>query len=169
MNARTLALALMLTGCASRGGHEPPRPVQEGPVLWPPGRYLASAQLEYTAGSLRAGSSARKLVQAEVWIDPDGTMTLTSGEGSCQEHATDRASVRNFACGEATFQLVLEGEAIHGTASAPITFWVSGWNRCTRWAADETGRQTCVRYEEHLAEERSARASAKLHVVATGA
>jgi len=167
MNARNLALLLLLAGCGGsvRGAHADGPP---GPVRWPPGRYLATAEIAYTAGAVRAGSTARRQVQAEVWIDPDGTMTLISGEGSCQEHATDRADVRDFGCGDATFHFVLDGEAIRGSASAPVTFWVSGWSRCTGWATDATGRQTCVRYEEHPDEERTARASARLGVVAVG-
>ena len=166
MNARTLALLLLLTGCG--GSVRGSSGVTPGPVRWPPGRYLASTQLAINSGAMRAGSTARRQVQAEVWIDPDGTMTLASGEGSCQEHATDRADVRDFRCGEAAFHFVLYGEAIRGTASAPVTFWVSGWSRCTGWATDASGRQTCVRYEEHPDEERTARASGSLSVVAVG-
>jgi hypothetical protein len=167
MNARTLALLLLLAGCGG-SGRGSSAGVAPGPARWPPGRYLASAQLAVNSGAMRAGSTARRQVQAEVWIDPDGAMTLTSGEGSCQEHATARADVRDFRCGEAAFQLVLYGEAIRGTASAPVTFWVSGWSRCIRWATDATGRPTCVRYEEHPDEERTVRASGRLSVVVVG-
>ncbi len=139
-----------------------------GPVTWPAGRYVASAQIQYTAGSIRAGSSARRLVQAEVYIAPDGTMTLTSGDGSCQELSTQRGDERHFRCGDTGFDFVLDGEALRGSASAPVTFWVSGWSRCTSWSTDATGRQQCVRMEEHPEEERTARASAKLVVVSAG-
>ncbi len=169
MKARTILLLVTLTGCGGGGGApSSPGPAPSGPVRWPPGRYLASAQLALTTGSMRAGSSARRQVQAEVWIDPDGTMTLTTGEGSCQEHVTDRANVRNFACGDATFQFVLDGETIRGTANAPVSYWVSAWSRCIRWTTDQTGRQTCAHYEDHPAEERTSRASGRLGVVAVG-
>lgn len=169
MKARAVVLLLTLAGCAGGGGApQPSAPPPSGPAHWPPGRYLASAQLAANSGSMRAGSSARRQVQAEVWIDPDGTITLTSAEGSCQEHATDRGTVRNFACGDAGFQLVLDGETIRGTANAPVSFWVSGWSRCTRWTTDQNGHRICAHYEEHPAEERTTRASGRLSVVAVG-
>jgi hypothetical protein len=167
MRARNVVLLAVMAGCAC-GGAPPAAAPPPGPVRWPPGHYLASAQLALNSGSMRAGSSARRQVQAEVWIDPDGTMTLVSGEGSCQEHATDRANVRNFSCGDAVFQLVLAGETMRGTAVAPVSYWVSGWSRCTRWTTDQTGRQKCARYEDHPAEERTGRASGKLSVVSVG-
>ena len=137
---RYLAAGL-LAACA--GTTRPAAPA--GGVSWPAGRYIASAQLEYTVGSLRAGSSARRLVQAEVYIAPEGSMTLITGYGSCREHATDHANVRDFDCGETAFQFILDGGTIHGS-----------------------GRQECARWEDHPDEMRTARTSAKLTVVSAG-
>jgi hypothetical protein len=153
----------LLVGCASAG-----RPLPAGPVAWPAGRYVASAQLEYTTGAVRPGSSPRRLVQAEVYIAPDGTMALTSGDGSCREQATERPDERAFRCGETSFLFVVEGRTLRGSASAPVTYWVSGWTRCTRWGTDENGRRVCDRMEDHPDELRSARATAKLAVVSAG-
>jgi hypothetical protein len=129
---------------------------------------VATGQVQYTAGAVRPGSSARRLVQAEVLVDGDGTMMVTSGDGTCFETDTKRADQRAFGCGDTVFHFVLDGEMIRGTVTAPVTYWVSGWTRCTRWATDETGRSTCIRSEEQLDEERTARVTANLAVVASG-
>jgi len=155
--------ACLVSACAGAG-----RPAPAGPVTWPPGSYVATAQLQYTAGSIRPGSSARRLVQAELAIGPDASMALTSGDGSCRELATRRADQRGFTCGDTVFRFVLEGETIRGDATAPVTYWVSAWSRCTRWGTDASGSRRCVRTEEHPEEERTARATARLAVVAAG-
>jgi hypothetical protein len=154
----------LLCACAGAGRRAAPN----GPVAWPPGSYVATAQLQYTAGSVRPGSSARRAVQAELAVGTDGSMTLTSGDGSCQEVATRRADQRDFRCGDTVFRFVIDGETIRGDATAPVTYWVSAWSRCTRWDTDASGRQQCVRMEEHPEEERTARATARLAVVAAG-
>ncbi len=154
----------LLAGCATPGG----TPAPSGPVVWPTGNYMASARLQYTTGSVRPGTSARRLVETEVRVESDGTISLTTGDGVCLEAESHRAAERNFTCGQTVFQLVLDGETIRGTATAPVTYWVRGWSVCTRWGKNESGQTECLPTEDHPDEERTARTTAKLSVVAAG-
>lgn len=168
MRVLTALPLLVMTACATGGGATGDGPPPGDPGVWPTGRYVASAELEFTAGAVRAGSSPRRLVQAEVYVGPEGIITLTTGEGSCQEHETRRSYVRDFSCGDASFRLTLEGRTIRGTVTAPVTYWTSGRSICRRWVTDPDGSRWCATYEETQDQLHTTRVSARLAVVATG-
>lgn len=154
---RTIVLVvlapLLFLGCASTKP-EPPSmglEIPEGPVRWPVGSFTFSGRLEYRIRN--RGSTAPPPAQAvngDLLVASDGSVTVSTGFGTCVERDTKRAAARSFSCGDASISLITDGEVIRGWMSLGgiMDEKPSGEQRCKRWRTDDQGRRTCIEWEQ---------------------
>ena len=146
MKRSLLCVFLIVAGACSTTG-APTR----GPAGWPEGRYLLEASVTYGNG----GGTQVDRHTAELQIGHDGTMTLDSSSGLCQDPtemdaASDRSLGRKtFLCGELRFELRPGGGGVFGqlVTTVNVQELVS---RCVEYKMDATGNRVCARTEEHL-------------------
>ena len=153
MNRSIVLIAtLLVAGCASGGG-APAEPEQ-----WVPGAYVLEARVP------QVSRGARAFIQhtADLVIAPDGTMTLTSREGLCQDPS--RAQVvldeqrrqRTYVCGSTRYELRPGAGAPRGEITAEVED-EELVIECVRYERRPDGTQVCVETEERLVVQRNLR------------
>jgi hypothetical protein len=148
-----MAAALLIAGCASGGGSG----ARAEGADWLPGTYLLEARVP------QLSRGARDFVEhsAELVIAADGSMTLTSREGFCQDPSPAQVvldgqrSQRTFLCGNTSRYELRPGA---GRPVGELTAEVEDEELvvvCVRYEVRPDGSQVCAQEEERLVLQRN--------------
>jgi hypothetical protein len=153
---------VLCAACASGGGAAEEA---EAATAWVPGAYLLEARLPQNS------RGARNFIEhsAELVVAADGTMTLTSREGFCQDPnpaqvvLDQQRSQRTFVCGNTTTYELRPGANVpRGEISGEVEdeeLVVT----CVRYERRPDGTMVCVQTEERLVTVRNIR-TARLQI-----
>jgi len=143
------ALLLFLVGCAGGGAGPPSSPER---LSWPPGRYQLDGSVRYRQDNSASERSTYADYQAELDVDPDGSMRLRGSSGLCRdrtpiEAAHDRERwQRTFRCNEVAYVLKPQAGGIYGEMHATVSETIRSRGRCTAYST-VNGTRACVAYE----------------------
>jgi hypothetical protein len=144
--------ALLIAGCASGGGGG----AADEAADWVPGAYVLEGRVPQVA----SGRADYVEFTAELVIGPDGTLSLTSRDGLCQDPDPAQAVLdaqrrqQTFVCGDVRYELRPGANAPRGEITATVEDQEVVL-QCLRYERRPDGTQVCVETRESIVIQRN--------------
>jgi hypothetical protein len=150
---RSLVTILAVTACASHGG----APKGDGGYPpWPPGHYDLRATVSYRMDSDAGARTERAELRADLFIAPDGSLSLQSSSGLChgrtqEEMGLDRSRGQGvFYCQDVRYILRPMGGTVGGEVLVSVSEGYRTRGACVRYEQTATGGRVCVEYRWYV-------------------